>query len=149
MSNQGSEWNGRLVVFRPNGCNISDDEVKALLDETGASFEDIIFVDDASELIDLDLADTEVLILLDQENCDKPEPEDVARTCSNKGAAVIAVFGQGADYEDVHPIGKKYGTQCTWSADDLLEKIRDPKRAKPTAPSGPKPQREEEKQVKC
>ena len=149
MSIQGSGKNARIVIVRRIGCKISAESIQNLLDKTGASFADIIFVEDVSELDDLELADSVVLILIDQDGLDDPVNDEVAGTCIDQGADVIAVFGDGVAYQGMHPIAEKCGNQCTWSAEDLLDKICNPKTAKPTAPTGAKPERDREKPVKC
>lgn len=140
---------GRVIVILHADCQISKDEILALLRESGVDIEKVTFCDPGGELSELDLENTSTIIPLDAETCDLPELEVAALRCSDAGGRVVAVFGPIFSYEGMHPIADKYGTQCGWSPSDLASCIAGPDGGPVLDVTGTEVQRPTPNQVKC
>ena len=140
---------GQVIVILHANCQISNDQVLALLREAGVDVEKAVFLGPEDALSCDDLDDSLVVIPLDAEVCDQPELEDAARHCSGAGGQVVGVFGPGFAYDSLHPIADKYGKQCGWSPNDFASCISKPESDTVLDGTGAELKRPEPKQVKC
>jgi hypothetical protein len=116
MTNDYSVTKGpgdQLYVLLHRGCKVARAEILALLQEAGFDPSQIIFLD-AAEDVDCDaLGGVPLIIPVDDESGDLPELDHAGR-CSGR---VVVLLGPGCSFEGLHPLARKYGTQCGWSAD--------------------------------
>ncbi|MGV1683745.1 hypothetical protein [Sphingopyxis sp. NJF-3] len=140
---------GRIFVILHVSCTASRDDILKLLEVAGIERDKVTFLetDDARDFTELD--DAVVLIPINGETCDVPELEDVGRQCGQAGGRVVVIFEEGFAFSDLHPIAEKYGTQCSWSGEDLGQCVsgKDPERASDSE-GNPVP-RSGVKQVNC
>jgi len=136
---------GRIFVILHAACTASRDEILNLLGIAGIARDKVTFLEpeDVRELSEFD--DATVLIPLNDQTCDVPELEDLGRQCGQAGGRVIVILEEGFTYSELHPIAEKYGTQCSWSGEDLEQCVssKDPNGAsdsegKPVPRSGVK-----------
>lgn len=106
---------GKVVVVLHPGCKIGRVEILALLEDAGFDPSQIIFLE-APEGPDCgDLSAATVIIPVDDDSGDLPELDNAGR-CSGQ---VVVLLGPGCSLEGLHPLARKYGTQCGWSANQL------------------------------
>ena len=137
-----------VIVVR-EGCAVSEEHVQKLLSDAGLDLADFAIEDDDSCLTELDPTDLPVVVVIDETVCDDEELEVIARRFASAGASIIAVFARQFEYEGMHPIAEKYGTQCAWSPMELAEKIKNPQQSAPTDTTGSHVERARAKQVNC
>lgn len=107
--------NGQVVVVLDQHCQISRDELLALLAEAGINPDDVIFVE-PDALAELgDLAGVPVIIPVDDDTCELPQIETAGRQGGTSGGRVVVLFGPDCQFEGLHPVAANYGTQCHWS----------------------------------
>lgn len=140
---------GRVFVILHPACTASKDDILKLLEDAGIDREQVTFVEpeDARDLTQLEEAT--VLIPLNGKTCDLSELEDVGRQCGQAGGRVIVIFEDGFAYRDLHPIADKYGTQCSWSGEDLERCVSGKDPDKPSDSEGKPVSRSGAKQVDC
>lgn len=140
---------GRILVILHPDCTITREAILALFAELGISATAVVFL--PPEEVDqhcVNLDDVPVVIPVDPVICDASELDVAGRQCGQGGGRVIVLIGEEFPYQGLHPIAKKYGTQCGWSADGLGDCIkssesvaRDARGAEVTRPTA--------NQVKC
>ena len=140
---------GRVFVILHPGYAVSREEILDLLEEAGVSRPNVTFVtpEEACELSDL--GSVSVIIPLNAESCNAPELEDAGRHCGQAGGSVVVVIEKGFGYPELHTIAEKYGTQSSWSAEDLGRCISDGSAATPNDSDGKPLSRSGAKQVNC
>jgi hypothetical protein len=140
---------GRVFVVLHPGCAVSQEEILDLLAQAGVDPSNVTFVspEETAELSDL--GDASVVIPLNADSCEAPELEVAGRHCGQAGGSVIVVIEKGFAYPELHPIAEKYGTQSSWSADDLGRCISGGTAATPNDSEGKPLRRSGAKQVNC
>ena len=141
---------GRVVVILHPGCTASREEILDLLEQAGVDSSNVTFVipGEACELSGLETAT--IVIPLNADSCEAPELEDAGRHCGQAGGNVVVIIEKGFGYPGLHPIAEKYGTQCSWSADDLERCISsEGAAAEPSDSEGNPVSRSGGKQVNC
>lgn len=140
---------GRVVVVLHPGCTATREEILDLLEQSGVDRSNVTFVspEEACELSDLEAAT--IIIPLNAESYDAPELENAGRHCGQAGGTVVVIIEGGFGYPGLHPIAEKYGTQCSWSADDLERCISSEGAAEPSDSEGRPVSRSGGKQVNC
>lgn len=140
---------GRIVVVLHPGCTASREQILDLLEQAGVDRSNVTFVspEEACELSGLEAAT--IVIPLNAESCEAPELENAGRHCGQAGGNVVVIIEGGFGYPGLHPIAEKYGTQCSWSADDLERCISSEGEAEPRDSEGKPVSRSSGKQVNC
>ena len=140
---------GRVIVLTRADSTPAEDEIVALLIGCDIDPEKVTFVDPC-DLEDLDdLQGVPVIVAIDQSTCEAPELEEGARHCAQAGGSVIVVFGDGFQFDGLHPIAADYGTQCGWSPEQLGPRRKADSDCAPLTPSGDPVDRSAARPVKC
>lgn len=139
----------KVVVFVRRGCSVNEAEIKKLLSDAGLDQEDFVIEHDDSHITELDPIGLTLVVMIDKHVCDDEELEAITRKLSSAGSTVIAVFADDFEYQGMHPIAEKYGTQCAWSPTELAEKISATTQSTPTDTTGSRVRRADAKQVDC
>lgn len=140
---------GRVIVLTRPDSTPAEDDIVALLIECDIDPETVTFVDPC-DLEDLDdLEGVPVIVAIDQSTCEAPELEEGARHCAQAGGSVIVVFGDGFQFDGLHPIAADYGTQCGWSPEQLGPRLKADSDCAPLTPSGDPVDRSAARPVKC
>lgn len=139
----------RVVVLTSPGSTPADDEIVALLTACDVDPEAVTFVDPCETENLEDLEGVPVIVAIDQNTCDAPELEQGARSCAQAGGSVIVVFGDGFQFDGLHPIAADYGTQCGWSPEQLGPRLKADPDCAPLTPSGDPVDRSAARPVKC
>lgn len=145
----GAPRKSKVAVFVRSGCSVNEADIKRLLSDAGLDQEDFVIEHDDSHITELDPIGLTLLVVIDEHVCDDKELEAITRKFSSASSTVIAVFADDFEYQGMHPIAEKYGTQCAWSPTELAEKINAPTQSPPTDTTGSRVRRADAKQVDC
>ena len=140
---------GRVVVVIHPGCTASQEEILDLLEQAGIDRSNVTFVGPEEVLEWSGLEAATIIIPLNAESCDAPELENAGRHCGQAGGNVVVIIEGSFGYPGLHPIAEKYGTQCSWSADDLKRCISTEGPTEPSDSEGRPVSRSGGKQVNC
>ncbi|MDT2022303.1 hypothetical protein [Methylocella sp. CPCC 101449] len=140
--------NGRVFVVLHPACKITKEEILGLLGEMGIDPSLVIFLLPGEVDKCVEISDASVIIPVDTGTSDLLELEEAGRYSGQAGGRVVVLFGKSFPYEDLHPIAKKYGTQCGWSAEQLKVCISG-KADEPRSGAGTPVSRPNASQVKC
>lgn len=132
-----------FVLLHP-GCGIGREEVLSLFVKAGFDPSQIIFLDAADNPDCSGLGSAPLIIPVDDGSGDLPELDHAGR-CSGR---VVVLLGPTCSIEGLHPLAKKYGTQCGWSADQLKDCVSD-EGSPPRDASGSDARWDDTKQVNC
>lgn len=135
---------GQVFVLLHARCQIGREEILTLLVKAGFDPSQIIFLDAADNPDCSGLGSASLIIPVDDESGDLPELDHAGR-CSGR---VVVLLGPTCSIEGLHPLAKKYGTQCEWSADHLKDCVSD-KGSPPRDASGSDARWDDPKQVNC
>jgi len=138
-----------IVAIVPSKSDVTEDQLKELLDEAGVKPDEVHCIDENAEFDEIDLANCTMIVVLDQQVLEDENVYNSARACGVAGAKVIVLIGDGFDYQDLHPLAKSYGTQCGWSAKAVSDAIIAPSLAEPAGQDGSQLQRPKPRQVDC
>jgi len=139
----------KVIVVILKECKIGKEAIIELLRLAGIAEANIEFFNEDTLLECPDLSDTAVIIPISSEVCELSTLDDVGRHLANAGGRVVALIGDGFDYEGLHPIAEKYGTQVGWSPLRIKECISSSKPIEPTDPAGKPITRPKGRQVDC
>lgn len=140
----------KVVVLIQDVCKITHEQVEQLLKDAKLDVdEEVVIATNLDEISKLDVDGHPLLLIIDDQNCNDTEAEQIARQAAAAGAKVFVIFGEGFDFVGLHPIAKKYGTQCGWSAKEISDKISAEDDNSPTDTTGEPQTRVRPDQVKC
>lgn len=138
-----------LVIFNQKDCNVSDEELEELIDQLEAEIDKPTIITDEQQLDEVMSSDCTLIVIVDHTNCESDDLDRLVMRFASNGSNVILVFAKNFEYEGLHPIAEKYGTQCGWSSSELSEKIDDPISSEPTDSSTAAAKRKDASQVSC
>lgn len=139
----------KVVIFVHEDSEVADEEVMQLLDQLEIQIENPVIVNNEEQLADAMSPESILIVIIDHVTCESEDIDGMVMRVASNSADVILVFANNFEYEGLHPIAEKYGTQCGWSPIELSEKIGDPVSSIPTDSSAAAATRKDPKQVSC